>query len=81
MSKLSPHEDKMLNLQYQMKQNNQDLQNFLKDLDNWETEIKKKDETLKQKKTSDQEVKLRCVTLATGECVPQNFIVTCGILK
>lgn len=56
----------MLNLQYQMKQNNQDLQNFLKDLDNWETEIKKKDETLKQKKTADQEVKLDCVTLATG---------------
>lgn len=66
MSKLSPHEDKMLNLQYQMKQNNQDLQNFLKDLDNWETEIKRKDETLKQKKTADQEVKLDCVTLAIG---------------
>ena len=49
MSKLSPGEEKMLNLQYQMKENNKDLQNFLQDLDGWESEIKQKEETIKTK--------------------------------
>ncbi|KAL4227099.1 RNA polymerase II-associated protein 3 [Mactra antiquata] len=55
MPKPSPHEDKMLNLQYQMKQNNADLQNFLKDLDNWEEEVKQIDQDLKSKKTKNTE--------------------------
>lgn len=53
MSKVSPHQEQMLNIPYQMKQNNQDLQNFLKDLDSWEEEIKVKEEKLKEKKTTE----------------------------
>lgn len=57
MSKPSPHEDKMLNLQYQMRQNNADLQNFLKDLDNWEEEVKRKESALKSKKPVEESVR------------------------
>ncbi|WAR25055.1 RPAP3-like protein [Mya arenaria] len=52
MSKISASEEKMLNLQYQMKQNNQDLQSFMQDLDSWESEIKIKEEKLKEKKNT-----------------------------
>ncbi|XP_052251220.1 RNA polymerase II-associated protein 3-like isoform X2 [Dreissena polymorpha] len=56
MSKISPHEEKMLNLQYQMKQNNQELQSFLKDLESWESEIKDKEKSLKEKGKSQDEI-------------------------
>ena len=41
---------KMIDLQYQMRQNNEELQDFLKDLEGWQDEIKEKDEKLKSEK-------------------------------
>ena len=40
----------MIDLQYQMRQNNEELQDFLKDLEGWQDEIKEKDEKLKSEK-------------------------------
>ncbi|CAB1345916.1 unnamed protein product [Coregonus sp. 'balchen'] len=40
-------ENKSIELQLQMRQNAEDLHNFMKDLDSWETDIKKKDEQLR----------------------------------
>ena len=45
---ISKHEEKMLNLQMQMRENNLELQDYLRDLDNWEGDIKKKEEKLKK---------------------------------
>ena len=39
--------NKMMEIQTQMKHNQADIQNFMKDLDGWENEIKAKDEELK----------------------------------
>ncbi|KAI2665650.1 RNA polymerase II-associated protein 3 [Labeo rohita] len=39
--------NKAVELQIQMKQNAEDLQNFMKELNNWEEEIKKKDQQLR----------------------------------
>ncbi|XP_010885380.2 RNA polymerase II-associated protein 3 [Esox lucius] len=39
--------NKAIELQLQMRQNAEDLHNFMKDLDSWETDIKKKDEELR----------------------------------
>ena len=50
MAAISEQENKMLNIQLQMKQNNEDLKNFLGDLDNWEKEMKQIDSNLKNKK-------------------------------
>jgi len=46
MSKVSPHEEKMINLRQQMTNNQADLSSYLKDLGNWEEDIKKKEESL-----------------------------------
>lgn len=51
---LSPHEEKMVQLQYQLRENQQELQNVLSDLGNWEDQIKTKEEELKKKKSSEQ---------------------------
>ncbi|XP_055761153.1 RNA polymerase II-associated protein 3-like isoform X2 [Salvelinus fontinalis] len=40
-------ENKSIELQLQMRQNAEDLHNFMKDLDSWETDIKRKDEQLR----------------------------------
>ncbi|XP_070996882.1 RNA polymerase II-associated protein 3-like isoform X5 [Oncorhynchus clarkii lewisi] len=40
-------ENKAIELQLQMRQNAEDLHNFMKDLDSWETDIKRKDEQLR----------------------------------
>uniref|UniRef100_A0A673Z4S1 RNA polymerase II-associated protein 3 n=1 Tax=Salmo trutta TaxID=8032 RepID=A0A673Z4S1_SALTR len=40
-------ENKAIELQLQMRQNAEDLHSFMKDLDSWETDIKKKDEQLR----------------------------------
>uniref|UniRef100_A0A4W5MF24 RNA polymerase II-associated protein 3 n=1 Tax=Hucho hucho TaxID=62062 RepID=A0A4W5MF24_9TELE len=40
-------ENKAIELQLQMRQNAEDLHNFMKDLNSWETDIKKKDEQLR----------------------------------
>lgn len=39
--------NKALDLQMQMRQNTEDLQNFMRDLDSWEADIRKKDEQLR----------------------------------
>ncbi|XP_043934756.1 RNA polymerase II-associated protein 3 isoform X2 [Protopterus annectens] len=39
--------NKSLELQLQMKQNTEELQDFMRDLDNWENDIKRKDEELR----------------------------------
>ena len=46
----------MLNLQQQMRQNNEDLKKFMKDLDSWEADIKKRDEDLKYQKAVEETV-------------------------
>ena len=44
-------QEKMLQLQQQVKQNQGELGDFLKDLDSWTDDIKEKDETLKKQST------------------------------
>ncbi|XP_077053667.1 RNA polymerase II-associated protein 3 isoform X3 [Siphateles boraxobius] len=44
--------NKAVELQIQMRQNAEDLQSFMKDLDNWEEEIKEKDQQLRTGNTS-----------------------------
>ena len=39
--------NKAIDLQMQMRQNTEDLQHFMRELGNWETDIKKKDEQLR----------------------------------
>lgn len=39
--------NKALDLQMQMRQNTEDLQNFMRDLNSWEADIRKKDEQLR----------------------------------
>lgn len=39
--------NKAIELQLQMRQNAEDLHSFMKDLDSWETDIKKKDDELR----------------------------------
>ena len=57
MSKISASERKMLSLQQQMAQNNEDLKSFMKDLDSWEADVKQKDEKLKSQKTIKETVR------------------------
>lgn len=54
---VSKHEEKMIGLQHQLRQNQQDLQDFLSDLGNWEDEMKRNEEELRNKK-SDEPQKL-----------------------
>lgn len=56
MAELTEHQDKMLNLQYQMRQNNEDLSSFLKDLDSWEDEMKQVESKLKEQKPAEEKV-------------------------
>ncbi|XP_076447781.1 RNA polymerase II-associated protein 3-like [Babylonia areolata] len=50
---VSPHEEKMFGLHRQLRQNQQDLQDFLSDLGNWEDEMKTKEKDLLNKKADD----------------------------
>uniref|UniRef100_A0A671P0Y1 RNA polymerase II-associated protein 3-like n=1 Tax=Sinocyclocheilus anshuiensis TaxID=1608454 RepID=A0A671P0Y1_9TELE len=45
--------NKAVELQIQMRQNAEDLQNFMKELNNWEGEIKKKDQQLRARNVSE----------------------------
>ncbi|XP_029597696.1 RNA polymerase II-associated protein 3 isoform X2 [Salmo trutta] len=47
LEKVGMSENKAIELQLQMRQNAEDLHNFMKDLDSWETDIKRKDEQLR----------------------------------
>ena len=53
----------MLDLQLQMRQNNEELKSFMQDLDTWESDIKTKDEALKSQKIEKDTVSLshKCV--------------------
>ena len=44
---VSSHEEKMLSLQHQMRQNQSELQSYLAGLDDWQSEIKEKEKKLK----------------------------------
>ncbi|XP_033114639.1 RNA polymerase II-associated protein 3-like [Anneissia japonica] len=50
--------DKFLELQQQMRHNQEDLKDYLRDLDNWENNIKKKDAELRAGDSSNQQKKL-----------------------
>lgn len=50
MSKLSASEEKMLMLQHHMRENNMDLEAFVKDMNKWEDDIKEKEQKLKSEK-------------------------------
>lgn len=50
MSKLSASEEKMLMLQHHMRENNMDLETFVKDMNKWEDDIKEKEHKLKSEK-------------------------------
>ncbi|GFS36061.1 hypothetical protein NPIL_620091, partial [Nephila pilipes] len=45
-----------MSIQNQVRENSEDLQNFLKDLDNWEKDMKKKEEEFKLLQVSDDQV-------------------------
>lgn len=49
-------EDSM-NIQNQIRENSDDLQSFLRDMDHWEKEMKQKEAELKLIKVSDEQVK------------------------
>eukprot|EP00106_Octopus_bimaculoides_P002900 XP_014770342.1 PREDICTED: RNA polymerase II-associated protein 3-like [Octopus bimaculoides] len=51
---ISEHEQKLLLLQNQIRENQVEMQDYLKDLDNWQTEISKKEKALKDNKESDK---------------------------
>ena len=48
--------EKLIGIQHQMRENNQELQDFLKDLDSWEKDIKVKDKNLKTNDKDKKEV-------------------------
>ena len=47
--------EKMLEFQQQVRHNNEDLQDYLRDLNNWETAIKQKDDKLRHETSSANE--------------------------
>jgi len=47
---LSKSEEKMLNIQHQLRENQHELSEFLNDMDSWENEVKQKDEALTKTK-------------------------------
>ena len=47
-------QDKLINLQNQLKHNTDELHEFLRDLDSWEADIKTKDRKLKEDKAPDR---------------------------
>lgn len=52
--------NKAIELQLQMRQNAEEMQSFMKDLEGWETEIKKKDEELRTGGLQEDQVCPRC---------------------
>lgn len=48
--------NKAMELHLQMRQNTEDLVSFMKDLENWETDIKKKDEELRTGRVQEGQV-------------------------
>ncbi len=52
----SEYEKKLVNMQYQMKENQAYLTDYFKDLENWTSEVKKKEDLLKKSSDPDQKV-------------------------
>lgn len=52
-----------VNVQHQVKQNNEELQDFLKDLYKWEDEVQAKDKLLVGSKTVDPVISLTCLII------------------
>lgn len=48
--------NKAMELHLQMRHNTEDLVSFMKDLENWETDIKKKDEELRTGRVQEAQV-------------------------
>lgn len=63
---MSEHEMKMLGLQHQIRENQTDLQDFLKDMNSWEKDIRTKDERLKKDKA---DIKNVCVSIGNNLCL------------
>ena len=62
---VSPHEEKMIGIQRQLRQNQQDLQDFLFDLGSWEDEMKRKEQELRKEKSDEPQVwHLKCIVLS-----------------
>lgn len=57
--------NKAVELQMQMRQNTEDLHNFMRELDSWEEDIKKKDEELRTGNLADAQVGRLNLTLLT----------------
>lgn len=57
--------NKTTELQMQMRQNTEDLHNFMKELDSWEEDIKKKDEQLRIGSLEDPQVCNFCFSSLT----------------
>lgn len=49
--------NKAVELQMQMRQNAEDLHNFMKELDSWEEDMKKKDEELRTENLAESQVR------------------------
>lgn len=52
--------NKAIELQLQMRQNAEDLHGFMRELESWETDIKKKDEELRTGGLQEVQVRLCC---------------------
>ena len=57
------NEEKLLGLQMQVRQNQQEMLDYIKELDGWEKEIKRKDEQLKQCPVTADEVSMQRQTV------------------
>ena len=56
MAKMSSSEAKMLMLQHQMRENNMDLDAFVKDMNKWEDDIKEREQKIISKKSVNDQV-------------------------
>ena len=62
---VSPHEEKMIGIQRQLRQNQQDLQDFLFDLGSWEDEMKRKEQEVRKEKSAEPQVwHLKCIVFS-----------------
>lgn len=59
--------NKAIELQLQMRQNAEDLHSFMKELENWETDIKQRDEELRTGGLQEVQVCSSCICSSTSE--------------
>lgn len=58
--------NKAIELQLQMRQNAEDLHSFMKELETWETDMKKKDEALRTGRLQEVQVCSCCICSSTS---------------